>query len=67
MKYLEYGDQEINYLTARDKVLGNGRRAAKRLAVHDPAAPMLAGFPKGCEIITDRTGPSFRQAQLDLF
>ncbi|MDR1922178.1 MAG: DUF1848 domain-containing protein [Candidatus Adiutrix sp.] len=42
-------------------------RARRRLAAHDPAAPMLTGAPKGTEIISDRTKPSQKEAQGRLY
>lgn len=39
----------------------------RRVAAHDPSAPMITGYPKGNEIITDRTMPSQKINQLSLF
>lgn len=39
----------------------------RRVSEHDPHAPMLTGYPKGDEIITDRTTPSQIVDQLSLF
>ncbi len=39
----------------------------RRMAAHDPQAPMISGHPQGGEIITDRTTPSQKTAQLSLF
>jgi len=43
------------------------RTAERRLAGHDPSAPMITGYPRGDEIITDRTTPSQRIEQLSMF
>jgi hypothetical protein len=40
---------------------------SRRIATHSSEAPMLTGYPKGSEIITDRTTPSQRINQLSLF
>lgn len=46
----------------------SARQAAIRLAAtHDPQSPMIAGWPKGNEIITNRTVPSQKIRQLSLF
>jgi DNA repair photolyase len=37
-----------------------------RTREHDPLSPLLTGWPKGAEIITDRTAPSQRIEQLTL-
>jgi len=37
---------------------------ARRMREHDPESPLLTGFPKGTEIITDRTAPSGKIDQL---
>lgn len=42
-------------------------RVLQRMATHDPAAPMLTGWPTGDETITDRTAPSQKISQLSLF
>jgi hypothetical protein len=39
----------------------------RRMREHDPRSPLLTGFPKGTEIITDRTAPSQKISQLSLF
>ncbi|WP_407309916.1 DUF1848 domain-containing protein [Desulfosporosinus sp. SB140] len=39
----------------------------KRVAAHDPNAPMITGYPRGDEIITDRTKPSHKNNQISLF
>lgn len=39
----------------------------RRMAAHDPSAPMLTGYPKGNEIITNRTTSSQIINQLSLF
>ena len=39
----------------------------RRIAQHDPLAPMLTGYPRGDETITDRTTPSQKINQLTLF
>lgn len=39
----------------------------RRVAEHDPHAPMLTGYPRGDETITDRTAPSQKINQLSLF
>lgn len=39
----------------------------RRMKQHDPKSPLLTGFPKGTEIITDRTVPSLKTGQLSLF
>ncbi|EGW41580.1 hypothetical protein DOT_0471 [Desulfosporosinus sp. OT] len=41
--------------------------AQRRVAVHDPKAPMITGYPRGDEIITDRTTPSQIFNQLSMF
>lgn len=41
--------------------------AARHLSGHDPAAPMLTGYPTGAEIVTDRTTKSHKVDQLYLF
>lgn len=38
-----------------------------RVSEHDPHAPMLTGYPRGDEIITERTMPSQKVVQLSLF
>ena len=49
------------YATTRPALLRRAR------AVHAPDAPMLTGWPRGGEQITDRTGPSLRAEQTSLF
>ena len=39
----------------------------RRVAAHDPHAPMLTGYPNGEEVITNRTTPSQKTDQLRLF
>ena len=39
----------------------------RRVAMHDPSAPMITGYPRGNEIITDRTTPSQKINQLNMF
>ncbi len=39
----------------------------RRIRQHDPNSPLLTGFPKGTEIITDRTAPSQKIDQMSLF
>ncbi len=39
----------------------------RRVAEHNPHAPMLTGYPRGDEMITDRTTPSQKMTQLSLF
>ncbi len=41
--------------------------SGKRGAVHDPKSPMLTGWPRGDEIITNRTLPSQKVTQISLF
>lgn len=43
------------------------KTVSRRAAAHDPHAPMLTGYPRGDEIITDRTAPSQIINQLSLF
>ena len=43
----------------------NKKAVLRRMAVHDPKAPMLTGYPAGTEIITDRTIVSQKNSQLD--
>ena len=38
----------------------------RRVQAHDPAAPMITGWPNGSEIITDRTTTSQKIAQISL-
>jgi len=38
-----------------------------RMAEHDPLTPMITGYPRGDEIITDRTTPSQKINQLSMF
>ena len=38
----------------------------RRMAAHDPASPMLTGWPTGRERVTDRTRPLLRDQQLRL-
>ena len=45
----------------------NEKAALRRMAAHDPKAPMLTGYPTGTEVITDRTIVSQKNSQLDLF
>lgn len=40
---------------------------ARRIARHDPSSSLLTGYPRGDEIITDRTTPSQKARQLSLF
>lgn len=42
-------------------------RVRRRLAAHNPDAPMLTGYPQGGEVVSDRTGPSLRDEQNRLF
>ena len=42
-------------------------QAQRKLAAHDPEAPMLTGYPEGGEIVNDRTKPSLRDGQNRLF
>ena len=39
----------------------------RRIASHDPAAPMITGYPTGNEIVTDRTTASQKVSQMGLF
>ena len=39
----------------------------RRMRQHDPHSPLLTGFPKGTELITDRTMPSLKIGQMSLF
>ena len=39
----------------------------RRMREHDPRSPLLTGWPKGTELITDRTGSSQKIDQLSLF
>lgn len=39
----------------------------RRMREHDPHSPLLTGFPKGTETITDRTAPSQKIDQISLF
>ncbi len=39
----------------------------RRVLAHDPKSPLLTGVPRGDELITDRTAPSQKSAQLSLF
>lgn len=43
------------------------KNVLRRMAAHDPQAPMLTGYPRGDEIITDRTTPSQIINQLNMF
>ena len=43
------------------------KTAARRLAAHDPAMPMITGHPTGDAIVTDRTTKSHKVNQLYLF
>lgn len=45
----------------------SARAAARREAAHDPASPLLTGWPRGDEIIRDRTTGSQKQLQTTLF
>lgn len=45
----------------------NPKTVLHRMAAHDPHAPMILGYPKGDEIITDRTVTSQKIDQLSLF
>ena len=49
------------YAVTNQKTLGG------RMREHDPHSPRLTGFPKGTEIITDRTTPSSKMEQISLF
>lgn len=40
---------------------------ARRMREHDPASPLLTGWPKGTELVTDRTIPSCKIDQISLF
>jgi hypothetical protein len=42
------------------------KTAIRRLTAHDPAAPMITGYPTGVEIVTDRTTKSHKVNQLYL-
>ncbi|MDL2275416.1 DUF1848 domain-containing protein [Desulfosarcina sp. OttesenSCG-928-G10] len=44
----------------------NDGTVRRRMAAHDPASPMLTGWPTGTERVTDRTRPSLRDPQLRL-
>ena len=44
----------------------NDGAVRRRMKAHDPASPMLAGWPTGTERVTDRTRPSLRDPQLRL-
>ncbi|MDD3169099.1 MAG: DUF1848 domain-containing protein [Eubacteriales bacterium] len=46
------------YAVTGEKIL------SRRIREHDPLSPLLTGFPKGTEMITDRTAPSFITEQL---
>lgn len=39
----------------------------KRMQAHCPSSPILIGYPKGDELVTDRTQPSLRESQLRWF
>ncbi|EGW37057.1 DUF1848 domain-containing protein [Desulfosporosinus sp. OT] len=43
------------------------KTALRRVALHNPKAPMITGYPRGDEIITDRTTPSQIFSQLSMF
>ena len=40
---------------------------ARRMREHDPASPLMTGWPKGTELVTDRIMPSFKIEQLSIF
>lgn len=40
---------------------------ARRMQAHVPESPLLTGFPRGDEVVTDRTGPSQKIRQASLF
>ena len=42
-------------------------RVRRRLADHNPDAPMLTGYPEGGETVSDRTKPSLKDDQSRLF
>ena len=46
-------------------VYGTGK-AARALVEHDPAAPMLTGYPNGTETVTERTKKSYKATQFSL-
>jgi hypothetical protein len=46
------------YAVTGEKILNRRRKE------HDPLSPLLTGFPKGTEIITDRTAPSLITEQM---
>jgi hypothetical protein len=39
----------------------------RRMAAHDPRSPIITGYPRGDETVTDRTGPSQRIVRLTSF
>ncbi|HWQ78211.1 MAG TPA: DUF1848 domain-containing protein [Anaerovoracaceae bacterium] len=43
------------------------RTLRRRMQEHDPHSPLLTGFPKETETITDRTAPSQKIRQISLF
>ena len=45
----------------------SNERLRRRMAAHDPDAPMLSGYPGGDEIVSDRTRPTFRDCRPRLF
>lgn len=40
---------------------------SRRMREHDPLSPLLTGWPKGTELITDRAAPSLRIDQISIF
>lgn len=44
----------------------NDGAVRRRMDAHDPASPMLTGWPSGTETVTDRTRPSLRDPQIRL-
>lgn len=46
--------------------VSGAEKAARALESHDPAAPMLTGYPTGAEIVTDRTKGSHKSTQFSL-
>ncbi len=45
----------------------SAKTVLRRMGAHDPHSPMIAGYPKGDEIITERTVSSQKINQLSLF
>lgn len=43
------------------------KTALRRVGAHDPWAPMITGYPKGHEIVTERTTSSQKIKQISMF